>query len=231
MFIPAARRFLADHGWLQSQFLFSFAHHVDPDNIQFGPLRVFNDDLIAPRAGYPLHPHTEVEIVTLVLDGTLTHSDSLGNQVSARAGEVLRLTGGTGYQHSEVNRGPAEVHLYQIWLVPGQAGLSAAFEHKALDFLTSRNEWSPVASGRGDGGVRAAFLNADVTIWWANLDVGSALTYVADENRQLFLYVAAGSLRLNGRLLETNDQARLTNEQQLTLGATAPASVVLIDMP
>lgn len=228
--IPAAQRFHADHGWLQSNFLLSFAHYFDPENLHFGALRVFNDDEIAPRAGFPQHPHAEMEIVTIVLDGAVTHHDSLGNQTTIRAGEVQRMTAGTGLQHSEMNRGSEPVHLYQLWFLPTGRGLQPSYEQRAIPFLTRRHEWVALVSGRGDGAGQALFLNADATVWWANLEPGRPLPYAADEDRNLLVYVAGGTVTLNGQRLETNDQARLTGEQHLTFAATEPASVVLVDV-
>lgn len=229
--IPAAARFHADHGGVQAYFLFSFAHHVDPDNLGFGVLRAFNDEELAPRAGFALHPHTELEIVTIVLDGTLTQQDAAGQTTTTGAGDVHRLTAGTGMQHQEVNRDRTPLHRYQLWFRPSQPGLQPAQETRTLDFLTRTGAWVPLVSGRGDGGGAALFMNCDATVWWANLTPGQALTYAAEDGRRLFVYVAAGSPVLNGQQLEPNGQVRLSSQTHLTLAATEPAAVVLVDMP
>ena len=230
MLLPADARFAADFGWLQSHFLFSFAHHFEPDNVHLGALRVFNDDQLAPHSGYPEHPHAEVEIVHIVLSGTLAHTDGQGVRTLVRAGGVLRLTAGTGCRHTEANpSADAPLHLYQLWFRPRERGLQPAIEHRATDFLNRPAGWTVLLSSAPTG--NAVFLNADATVWWANLEVGRPLPFAATETRQYLLYVAAGTVRLNGQVLEINAQARLTGEKFLTLEAVGEeAAVVLVEL-
>jgi len=122
--VKANQRRFSDREWLQTYWLFSFASYYDPRNIRFGALRVFNDDVVQPGEGFPTHPHEEMEIITVVLDGEITHADSMGNKAVIRAGDVQRMSTGTGLTHSEFNIGESPVHFYQIWLFPDQAGLA-----------------------------------------------------------------------------------------------------------
>ena len=228
---PAAARLLADLGGLRVHSLFSFAHHHHPDNLTLGPLRVFNDYTLAGRTALPLHPHSEVEIVTIVLDGILTYADAQDNLRDLRAGQVLRLTAGTGTQHAEANRGAAPAHALELWFQPAQPNLQPSQEQKMLDFQAYANEWIPLVSGRGDGGEAAVFLNCDATVWWANLRPGAALTYAAADERQLLLYAVEGALTLNGQPLQAGDHAQLNGETHLALSSPAGAAVLLVDVP
>ena len=232
--IPADARFAADLGSMQAYFLFSFAHYYDADNLNFGPLRVLNDFTLAPRGASPLHPHAEVEIVTLVLEGALTYTDATDTDRLLPAGHGLRLTGGTGLHHAEANRGSTPARALELWFAPSQAGFLPAQEQKALDFLARANEWLPLASGRGDGGAHAIFLNCDATVWWAALRPGATLAYAPDDTegpRQLLLYVVGGSATVNGTALAGGAHLRLPEPPALTLYSAGGAQVLLIDLP
>ncbi len=227
---PAATRFAADLGGLQGQFLFSFAHHFDPENLGFGALRVFNDYILAPRTALPLHPHVEVEIVTIVLAGTLTFADAADNMREVHAGQVLRTTAGTGTQHAESNRAQAPAHSLELWFQFGPKALQPSLEHKTLDFQHRANEWVPLVSGRGDGGAAAVFLNGDATVWWANLRPGATLHYTPDDNRQLLLYAVTGEVTVQGRPVAPGDHLRLTPATAVQLSSAGFSAVLLIDM-
>nr|GFB83754.1 hypothetical protein [Tanacetum cinerariifolium] len=147
--LEAVRHHAAPASWLSSYFLFSFADYFDKSNMHFGPLRVFNDDTVAPQNGFPQHPHSEMEIVTLVLEGEVSHEDTLGNRTTITAGEVQRMTSGTGLAHSEMNRQDSQLHLYQLWFMPSQKGLAPSYEQKDLGFLSSKkNELIPLVTGQ-----------------------------------------------------------------------------------
>lgn len=229
---PADSRFVADLGGTQGHFLFSFGHYFDPDNLGLGPLRAFNDVSLAPRVAGPLHPHVEVEIVTVVLSGTLTYADQTQNLRDVPAANVLRLTAGTGTQHAESNRGTVPARALELWFRPGQAGLQPSQEQKRLDLHTP-NRWTPLVSGRGDGGGEAVFLNCDATVWWANLAPGASLAFAPDAAagaRSLLVYVVSGAATGNGQPLAPGDQVRLSNER-LTLGSATGAQMVVVDVP
>ncbi|RZK16210.1 MAG: pirin family protein [Hymenobacter sp.] len=230
--ITAAQRHHASPAaWLSSYFLFSFADYFDKANMHFGPLRVFNDDSVAPQNGFPQHPHSEMEIVTLVLEGEVTHEDTMGNRTTIQAGEVQRMTAGTGLAHSEMNRQDSQLHLYQLWFVPSQRGLAPSYEQKDLSFLSSqKNELVPLVTGQKvleD----VVYLNSNSTIYWSRLDTDKQVVFKTFPLRLTFIYVKQGSLLVNGTALAPNDQARLTAEEVVEITATKDAEFILIDLP
>ncbi|HSI89643.1 MAG TPA: pirin family protein [Adhaeribacter sp.] len=228
--IKAADRHHASHGWLKSYFLFSFADYYDPNNMQFGPLRVFNDDYIAPRSGFPMHPHSEMEIVTIVLKGEISHEDSLGNKKTIKAGEVQRMTAGTGITHSEKNDTDEELHLYQLWFFPNRKGLQPSYEQKKIDFLDSENELIPLATGQKvleD----VIYMNSNSTIYYANLEEDKEIHLNTFDIRKTLIYVTEGQLTVNGMELNRNDQLRLEKVDAIAIRAVRKASFVLIDLP
>src|SRR5210317_1297551 len=147
--IKADERHFSDFGWLKTYWLFSFSNYFDPHNIQFGALRVFNDDVVEPGTGFPTHPHEEMEIITIVLDGEMTHEDSMGNKAVIRAGDVQRMSAGTGLTHSEFNLAEQPVHFYQVWLLPDKKNLEPSYDQKSFTFNEWQNTLLPIASGQG----------------------------------------------------------------------------------
>jgi hypothetical protein len=226
--IPANTRHLAAHGWLNSFHLFSFAEYYDPENVGFGPLRVFNDDFIIGESGFGEHPHKNMEIVTIMREGTLTHRDSMGNTKTITAGEVQCMTAGTGVAHAEVNMGKEPVRLSQIWIEPREKDLAPAYDQR--DYSTiEKNTLVAVASGQGMVG--ALNINTDSTIYLGEFEAGSSITHVMEKGRGVFVYLTAGSLSINGETFETGDQARIDGETSLALVAVGMAKFVLIDVP
>ncbi|GAA4365433.1 pirin family protein [Hymenobacter saemangeumensis] len=231
-YIPAADRHHASPAsWLNSYFLFSFADYFDRDNMHFGPLRVFNDDSVAANSGFPQHPHSEMEIVTLVLDGEITHEDTMGNKTTIKAGEVQRMTAGTGLAHSEMNRSDKALHLYQLWFIPSQKGLAPSYEQKDLGFLSgNKNELVPLVTGQKvleD----VVYMNSNSTVYWANLGEGNEIEFKTFRIRLTFIYVKEGIIFVNGTELGPNDQARMTDEDVVHIRADKAAQFVLIDLP
>ncbi len=168
--IPAAERHSADHGWLKPTWLFSFADYYDEDNLQFGTLRVFNDDVIAAGTGFGMHGHRDMEIVTVVLDGAVTHQDSMGNKTTIKAGEVQRMSAGTGVMHSEHNRGTGPLHLYQVWFPPRKTGMKPDYEQRDYSAVPRINRLLPVVSGFGHP--EAMTINSDAAMSLADLEPG-----------------------------------------------------------
>jgi redox-sensitive bicupin YhaK (pirin superfamily) len=144
--IRASERHFTDYNWLQTYWLFSFADYYDPDNIQFGALRVVNDDVVQPHKGFGTHPHEEMEIITIVLEGEVTHADSLGTKAVIRAGDVQRMSAGTGIRHSEFNLGDVPAHFYQIWLYPDTRGVEPGYGQQSFAAADRTNRLLPVAS-------------------------------------------------------------------------------------
>lgn len=229
---PAESRFSANHGWLQSNFSFSFAEYYDPDNLQFGPLRVFNDDFVQPLRGFGAHPHREMEIVSIVLKGEIKHEDSTGNSEVLRPGEVQRMTAGTGIIHSEVNSSATEeLNFLQLWFLPNQQGLAPSYEQKAYDQQAMKNQLLPVVSGQAPT-EKVAFIHQDLTLYLSELEAGKALTFTQKENRRIYVFVIEGELTLNqDTQLRKRDAARITEVTDLKIETKTGAKFMLIDLP
>ena len=227
--IPANKRHFSDMGWLQTYWLFSFSNYYDPSNLGQGKLRVFNDDVIKSRTGFPTHPHEEMEIITVVLRGEITHQDSMGNTGVIRAGEVQRMSAGTGVTHSEYNMSDQDLHLYQIWILPDQRGLTPSYEQKKFNSDDFKNVFFPLASGQNKSG--AVSFHTDATIYRSLLDGGRRLEYITSEERKLFVYLTSGSLLVNGEKLGKNDQIRLDTIEKLTFESEKDSDFILIDVP
>lgn len=227
--IRADDRHFTDFGWLQTYWLFSFAEYYDPANIQFDALRVFNDDVVAPQTGFGTHPHQEMEIITLVLDGEVTHEDSLGTKAVIRAGDVQRMSAGTGIRHAEFNRGDVPAHFYQIWLYPDTSGLPPSYDQKSFAGTVWTNRLVPVASGQGLPDV--VTFHTDATIYLGMLEERRSVTHDTNGTRRVFVYVTEGALAVEGVRLAAKDQGRIDAQAPLTLTAHQPTRFVLIDVP
>lgn len=227
--IRAQDRHFNDFGWLKTYWLFSFAKYYDPHNIQFGALRVFNDDVVAPGTGFPTHPHEEMEIITIVLDGEMTHRDSMGNQAVIKAGDVQRMSAGTGLTHSEFNLAKQPVHFYQIWILPDLPRLEPTYDQRNFTPDQWQNRLLPIASGQGLENVVS--FHTDATIYRGQLDGGNRLNFDNTAGRRVFLYLIGGELTVDGLTLYQADQARVDTEKPLCLAAGAGAEFILIDVP
>ena len=227
--IRAQDRHFTDFGWLQTYWLFSFASYYDPHNIQFGALRVFNDDVVAPGTGFPTHPHEEMEIITIVLDGEMTHQDSMGNKAVIRAGDVQRMSAGTGLTHSEFNLAEQPVHFYQIWVLPDTPRLEPSYDQRSFSPDQWRNRLLPVASGQAIENVVS--FHTDATIYRGQLDAGNRLNFDNTAGRRVFVYLTEGELTIDGLVLNRADQARVDTEKPICLVAGADAEFILVDVP
>lgn len=227
----AGSRYSADHGWLKSNFSFSFADYYDPDNLGFGPLRVFNDDTVAPQTGFGSHPHREMEIVSIVLHGELGHRDSTGRSEVVRPGEVQRMSAGTGIIHSEMNPSATEeVKFLQLWFEPAQYGLTPSYEQKAYNPAKLVNQLLPVVSPQG--GEESAKIHQDLTLYLSRLSAGQTIPFEQSAERRTYLFVMEGELLLNSEaILETRDAARITSTTSLAITAKKDAYFMLIDLP
>ncbi|MCE1246298.1 MAG: pirin family protein [Firmicutes bacterium] len=227
--ISSSKRHFSDYGWLKTFWLFSFSDYYDPDNIQFGALRVFNDDIVEPGTGFPTHPHHEMEIITVVLDGEMTHKDSMGNTAVIKAGDVQRMSAGTGLTHSEFNLSDKPVHFYQIWIFPDTKGLKPSYDQKTFEPVQWKNKLLPIASGRGIPDTVTFFT--DAAIFRSDLDEGLAISHNADSSRRIFIYLTSGELEVNGILLKSGDQARIEPENEINIKAMKNAAFIMIDVP
>lgn len=229
---PANERGHADHGWLKSNFTFSFADYYDPKHIHFRALRVINDDQVAPGGGFGTHPHNDMEIVTYVLEGALAHKDSMGNGSAIVPGEVQRMSAGTGVLHSEFNHSKTDsVHLLQIWIFPEKKGIEPSYEQKFFADEEKLNRWRVIASRDAkDGSVK---IHQDASIHATLLEEGKAASYKLGKDRYAWIQVATGSVTLNGKELKEGDGAAISEESEVTLTGSSVgkrAEVLLFDL-
>ncbi len=222
-------RFHARHGWLDTRHSFSFAEYWDPDNVSFGALRVFNDDVVEPNEGFPSHPHRDMEIVTLVLHGELAHKDSSGGEGLLRPGDVQHMTAGTGVVHSEYNASrDKRVHLLQMWVLPRQQGLAPAYHQGTFPKETRTNRLLRVVGPDGGGG--ALPIAQDASLYLGDLDAEVELSHAPVHGRRLYLHVIAGVVDVNGERLGHGDAARIITAEPLRLRALTGTEVLLWDL-
>jgi len=228
--IPAEARYFSDKGWLKSYFLFSFSDYYAPENTHFGDLCVFNEFLIGPGNGFSTHKHSEAEIVTLVLEGELTHEDNMGNKTILDSEQVQAMSAGSGVEHSEFNDGKSPVRLYQVWARPFRPGLKPSYSHKKFKASAWKNNLLPVASGQNSK--NSVRINSDTTIYRASLEEKNNICFELSENRLAFIYLSSGELKLNGQKLKEGDQARIIGEKSLKFEATSSemSEFVLVDV-
>ncbi|HUW49598.1 MAG TPA: pirin family protein [Sulfuricella sp.] len=219
----------ADHGWLDTWHTFSFADYHDPEQMGYSSLRVINDDRVAPGAGFPTHPHRDMEIVTYVLAGALKHKDSMGNGTVIRPGEVQRMSAGSGIRHSEFNASEdEEVHLLQIWIMPEQNGLTPSYEQKYFDGAEKLGKLRLVASADGSEG--SVTIHQDAKLYAALIDPNHPAEHALPPGRRAYLHVAKGQAQVNGQTLEAGDGARIEGETGLNFKSGSCAEILLFDL-
>jgi len=220
----------ADHGWLRSWHSFSFADYHDPEHMGWGPLRVINEDIVAPGTGFGKHGHRDMEIVTYLLSGPLRHEDSMGNGATFRAPEVQRMSAGRGVMHSEFNASATEpVHLLQIWIQPDVRGIAPEYEQKAFPDEARRAGWCAIASPDGRAG--SLTIHQDALLFARKVGAGETAKYALTEGRRAYLHVVRGEVALNGAMLATGDAARVADETNLEILAGDESELLLFDLP
>jgi hypothetical protein len=227
---PASERGHFDHGWLDTHHTFSFADYWDPDQMGFSVLRVINEDRVAPGAGFPAHPHRDMEILTYVLDGALEHRDSMGNGSVIRPGDVQRMSAGTGVIHSEYNASKSDaVHFLQIWILPDRRGIDPGYEQKPLPPADPHTGLRLVASP--DGRHDSVTIHQDASVYVAQLAPGAGVSYDLATVRRACVQVARGEVELNGHALNAGDGARFEGESSVQLRTGPGAEMLLFDLP
>lgn len=220
----------ANHGWLQSYHSFSFAEYYDPEHMHFSVLRVINDDTVAAGKGFGMHPHRDMEIITYMLHGELQHKDSIGNGAVIKAGDVQRMTAGTGIVHSEFNASHTDsVHFLQIWILPERLNLQPGYEDKHFTTAQKLNQWCLIAAK--DNSTASLKVHQDIQLYATILNADAKLTYSANENRSLYLHVASGNIEVDGQQLSTGDALMLNSGVELALEANAKSELLLFDLP
>ncbi|MBO9447574.1 pirin family protein [Ruegeria sp. R14_0] len=229
MIRPSEERGAANFGWLDSKHSFSFGQYLDPNHMGFGPLRVINEDRVAPGAGFGTHGHADMEIISVVLDGALEHKDSMGQNAVIRPGEVQRMSAGTGVRHSEYNASKTDpVHFLQIWIVPEREGLRPSYEQKAFPEIERQDTLRLLGSRDGRGG--SITIHQDVDLYGATLSAGKELQHEIAAGRGIWVQVIRGALTANGSNLATGDGFAVANKPLVTLKASDDTEILLFDM-
>ena len=218
----------ADHGWLNTKHHFSFADYYDPKRMGWGAIRVWNDDEIGPKPGFPPHPHADMEIITYVREGAITHQDSMGNTGRTEAGDVQVMSAGTGVRHAEYNLEPGNTTLFQIWILPDQRGGAPSWGAKPFPKGERSGQFVALASGF-DGDGDALPIRTHARVLGANLKAGESAEYPLGAERHGYLVSAKGAIEVNGVKLDARDGAAITGEPVLKVTAVEDAEVVLVD--
>ena len=228
---PSNQRGHANHGWLDTYHSFSFANYYDPRFMGFRALRVINEDRVAPGQGFGTHGHNDMEILTLVLEGTVEHKDSMGNHGTIRPGEVQRMSAGTGVRHSEFNHSAKEpVHLLQIWIEPEKRGITPSYEQKAFSVDDRKNTLKLLATREPQNG--AVKINQDANLLTSILEPGKSVDYAVGKNRYAWLQLARGAVTVNGKQLNAGDGAAIEKEEKLVIAnaEATDAEILLFDL-
>lgn len=228
---PAESAHRFDHGWLKGSHVFSFGDYYDPDNTAFGPMRVCNDDTIAPGRGFGAHPHSDMEIVSIVLSGVLRHEDNLGNVAETSFGGIQRMSAGTGAIHTEHNPSDREpVRLLQLWFMPRTRGTAPSYATGRFDPAKLDGQLLPVVAAEASDEIVG--IAQDMTIYLGRAQAGEQLEFQQEPGRRSFVYLVEGQLTLNGEaVLKPGDSARIQGVAELELTAVENTLVMVIDLP
>jgi redox-sensitive bicupin YhaK (pirin superfamily) len=217
----------ANHGWLNAKHHFSFANYYEPSRMSWGRLRVWNDDEIAAKSGFPPHPHSDMEIITYVRTGAITHEDSMGNKGRTGAGDVQVMSAGTGVRHAEFNLEDETTTLFQIWIETDKPGAKPDWGMKPFPKSDRSGKFAVLASG--DAGDEALTINANAKVLGATLNAGETIRYSLGEGRRAYLVPAVGEIEVNGVALNARDGAAIKDEAEITITAKADAELVMVD--
>ena len=218
----------ANHGWLDAKHHFSFASYHDDARVHWGSLRVWNDDTIAPKTGFPPHPHRDMEIITYVREGAITHQDNLGNKGRTEAGDVQVMSAGTGITHSEFNLEDVTTRIFQIWIIPNRSGEKPSWGAKPFPRGERSGHFVTLASGFANDD-EALPIRADARVLGATLKAGETAEYALGEGRHAYLVPAIGAVEINGERLNTRDGAAVTEVETLRVTAVEDSEIVLVD--
>ena len=219
----------ADHGWLDSYHSFSFADYFDPKHVEFGALRVINEDRVVPGAGFGTHGHRDMEIISYVLDGELAHKDSTGTSSVIRPGDVQRMSAGSGVMHSEFNGSQERpVHFLQIWIQPNVRGIAPGYEEKRFEPEQKRGRLRLIASPKGDDG--SVLIHQDARVYAGLFDGNEQATLNVSAGRRIYLHVARGQVRANGEALVAGDALLLTDTASVSITDGVGAEVIAFDL-
>jgi redox-sensitive bicupin YhaK (pirin superfamily) len=218
----------ADHGWLNARHHFSFANYHDPARMGWGAIRVWNDDEIAPNSGFPPHPHADMEIITYVRSGAITHKDSMGNVGRTGAGDVQVMSAGSGVRHAEYNMESEPTTLFQIWILPRERGGDPSWGAKPFPKGDRAGQFVTLASGFAEDG-DALPIRADARVLGATLNAGGTIDYAVGEGRHAYLVPAAGRIEIDGEAFDARDGAAIEGGRTITIKAVDDAEIVMVD--
>lgn len=224
---PFASLGAANHGWLDAHHHFSFAEYYDPARMNWGAIRVWNDDIIQPQSGFPPHPHADMEIVTYVRTGAITHKDSLGNEGRTEAGDVQVMSAGSGIRHAEYNLENEATTLFQIWIMPNRTGGSPSWGAKPFPKESRSGTWQVLASGI-EGDTDALPIRTNARVVGATIKSGESLSYEVGAGRYAYLVPATGAIEIDGHRANARDGVAI-KEGQITVTALEDAEIVLVD--
>lgn len=224
----------ANHGWLDAHHHFSFAGYHDPARVQWGPIRVWNDDTIAPGTGFPTHPHQDMEIITYVRKGAITHTDSMGNKGRTQAGDVQVMSAGSGVRHSEYNLEDSATQIFQIWILPTERGGEPSWGARAFPKGERAGQFVTLASGNAPAGGNDSEaplpIRTDARVLGATIKAGTSVTYdIASLRRHLYLVPATGKVAVNGVEAKARDGVAITRAEAITITAIEDSEIVLVD--
>ncbi len=226
---PSDQRGHANHGWLDSFHSFSFADYYDAEQMGYGPLRVINEDRVQPGMGFGTHGHSDMEIISYVLEGQLSHKDNMGNGSIITPGDVQRMSAGRGVLHSEFNPSRTEgAHFLQIWIEPSARGIPASYEQSRVDEDAKRGKLALIAGPEGSGA--AVTIHQDARVYATLLEGTQSVTQQIAPGRRAYVHVARGTVEVNGIALAAGDAARMENEAQITLSKGEGAEIILFDL-
>ncbi len=218
--------------WLRTFHHFSFADYQNPDKMNFGPLRVFNDDEIQPGTGFDFHPHRDMEIVTYVIDGELEHKDDQGNHGVIYPGEVQRMTAGSGIMHAESNHSKDKpLRLLQMWVFANKKNLKPSWEQKKFTKKDRTNKLVPVIVSENSPDANALHIHQDATFYLSTLTANGQVQHKLGPGRKFYLFVIDGKIKLGNHVMQTRDAAMISGEDNLTIWAEEPTELILIDLP
>ena len=217
-----------DHGWLDTRYHFSFSDYYDPERMGWGKIRVWNDDRIGPKSGFPPHPHNDMEIITFVRTGAITHKDSMGNTGRTGAGDVQVMSAGKGVVHAEYNLEDEETTLFQIWIMPDSAGGEPDWSMRQFPHGERAGKWEILASGEAEKD-KALPIRSDARILGATLKAGESATYEAAPWRHQYLVATGGAIEVNGQRAGARDGIAITGEETITVTAIEDCELVMVD--
>lgn len=220
----------AHHGWLDTRHHFSFADYYNPERMHWGQLRVWNDDTIAARSGFPPHPHRDMEIITYVRKGAITHEDNLGNRGRTAAGDVQVMSAGTGIAHSEMNEEDESTQIFQIWIMPDEKGLPPTWGTKPFPKGERSGSFITLASGLANDSEDALTIRANARLVAATLTAGQSAEYHIAPGRKVYLVPASGQIDINGVVAKAGDGVAVSDERLLTVRAQQDSEIVLVDV-